>query len=303
MNEIFSTLALSTLGTGLLFSTTGAVVLVATEHSGDVVISGTSADDEIVIDRLGSSYLFTITSNGSTTVETAPVSIDGVPSNVVVEGLGGNDDVLIGVAAGPQVEFHGNLLIDTSAGNDSVSNATNNIEIVGSLTILTGSEDDSVDLSGSIAVTGDVVITTGTGNDEVSFSGGKGLIDTEAGDSIVVIPNYLGEALTILGGDGPDLITVSGSGVSPDSPQELWIEPKGSKDVVTLDDSSFANVTVRAGDVEGFIPDSKTFDDVRIEDSIVYGQATFEGRTEGMDVHFSGTDFDSRPIISGLQAH
>ena len=109
--------------------------------------------------------------------------------------------------------------------------------------------------------------------------------------------------MTILGGDGPDLITVSGSGVSPESPQELWIEPKGSKDVVTLDDSSFANVTVRAGDVEGPIPDAKTFDDVRIENSIVYGQATFEGRTEGMDVHFSNTHFDSPPIISGLQAH
>ena len=303
MNEIFAAMVISTFGVGLLSSSTGSVVSVATEHSGDLVVSGTSADDEIVIDRLGFSYRFTITSNGSTTVQTAPVVVDGVPTNVIVEGLGGNDDVVIGIVAGPQVEFHGNLLVDTAAGNDTVSNATNNVEIVGSLTILTGSEDDSVDLSGSFAVTGDVVLMTGSGSDQISFSGAKGLIDTEAGDSIVVVNNYLGEDLTIFGGDGPDAITVSGSGVSPDSPQELWIEPKGSKDVVMLDNSSFANITVRAGDVEGPIPDSKTFDDVRIENSIVYGHATFEGRTEGMDVHFSGTDFDSPPIISGLQAH
>ncbi|NNF53962.1 MAG: hypothetical protein HKN03_05905 [Acidimicrobiales bacterium] len=298
MKKIFAALT-----AGALVSATGAVVAATTEHGGDVVVSGTSADDLIVIDQLGFSYRFTITSNGSTTVETAPIFIDGLPTDVVVNGQEGNDDIVIGVVAGPQMEFHGNLLIDTSVGNDTVSNATSNVEIVGSLTILTGSEDDSVDLSGSVAVTGDVVMRTGTGNDQVSFSGAKGLIDTEAGDGIVVIPNYLGEALTILGGDGPDIITVSGSGVSPDSPQELTIEPKGSKDVVTLDDSSFASVTVRAGFVEGPIPDSKTFDDVRIENSVVHGQATFDGRTEGMDVHFSGTSFDTPPIILGLQAH
>lgn len=262
------------------------------------MVRGTSADDEIVIDRSGPDYRFTITTNGSTIVETAPLIVGGLPTNVIVEGEGGNDDLVIGVAAGPQVEFLGDLVLDSGSGDDAVFNASNNIEVVGSLTILTGNDNDTVDLSGSVAVTGDVVIETGAGVDDVAVSGAKGLIDTEDDDGSVVITNYIGETLTILGGTKSDVITVSGNGVSPQSPQALTIDTKDSKDFVTLDNSSFANLTVRAGKKDS--GSTAGFDEVSIQNSTVYAQATFDVEQGGMRVVTTGTTFWLPVILLGV---
>ena len=180
-------LAMGMLATVLAAVPAAAAAGVTVTSNGTVKVTGTNADDTLVIEPIGSANAVSIDLNGDMTdvvilkhliidlkggTNYAAVDAD-VPKDLIYKGKNGDDHVFLDDA------FIGDdLIVNTQGGNDVVA-------------------------SDGVWVNDDTIIKTGTGDDEVAIG-----IDIFSGYPKDSNPNHLGDRVKILTSFGSDEVTL-----------------------------------------------------------------------------------------------
>lgn len=150
----------------------------ATQVGEDLIIEGDEFSNSLFLDQssFGSFALFgrpyaqpdDTTINGQDTTA-APVVFHGVTGNVVIQLSGGDDRFSISAFQQPVFQVGKALVIDTGAGNDSVSISGFSIRIGTQFVVDLGDGHDSFSAI-NIGAGNDQVIRGGPGNDSISLS-------------------------------------------------------------------------------------------------------------------------------------